>query len=155
MLETSNAIFLDNPFDNIATDLRLKGWGLVCDFLPPQVIAQLRDDLINHWHEGGFREAAVGRQGERQVDKGIRSDEIMWLAPESATPTQHIYWQSIETLRATLNRQLYLGLNSFEAHMSLYQTGSYYRRHLDQFRGIGLREVTAILYLNENWQGHD
>ena len=34
-------------------------------------------------------------------------------------------------------------------------SGSYYKKHLDQFRGIGLRTISTILYLNENWQAED
>jgi len=40
----------------------------------------------------------------------------------------------------------------FEAHFAVYPKGSFYRKHLDQFRGIGNRTLTAILYLNKDWR---
>jgi SM-20-related protein len=35
--------------------------------------------------------------------------------------------------------------------LAVYPPGSFYRRHLDQFRGVGERTVTTILYLNQDW----
>ena len=61
----------------------------------------------------------------------------------------------METLRQALNRELYLGLFEFEAHLAIYPPGAVYKKHLDQFRGIGLRTVTTTLYLNDNWQAAD
>jgi SM-20-related protein len=44
-----------------------------------------------------------------------------------------------------------LGLFELEAHLAVYPPGSFYRRHLDQFPGVGERTVTTILYLNQDW----
>jgi SM-20-related protein len=50
---------------------------------------------------------------------------------------------------------LYLGLFNFEGHLARYPAGAFYRRHLDQFRGVELRALTCILYLNPDWQPAD
>lgn len=34
-------------------------------------------------------------------------------------------------------------------------TGAFYRRHLDRFRDDDRRMVSAVLYLNEDWQPQD
>jgi SM-20-related protein len=39
--------------------------------------------------------------------------------------------------------------------MALYPPGSFYRKHLDQFRGATHRKVSAILYLNPDWSPAD
>ena len=39
--------------------------------------------------------------------------------------------------------------------MALYPPGSFYRKHLDQFRGVAHRKVSAILYLNPAWSVDD
>jgi SM-20-related protein len=61
----------------------------------------------------------------------------------------------MEAVRVNLNRALYLGLFEFEAHFAVYAPGAFYRAHLDNFRGTSARIVTAILYLNEDWQTVD
>jgi SM-20-related protein len=59
--------------------------------------------------------------------------------------------QQFEQLRRTLNQELLLGLFEFECHLSMYQPGARYARHLDQFRDDDRRRVSCVLYLNENW----
>lgn len=51
-----------------------------------------------------------------------------------------------------MNRHLFLGLDSFESHLALYQPGNFYRRHTDAFRGERNRVVSLVAYLNEGWQ---
>jgi Rps23 Pro-64 3,4-dihydroxylase Tpa1-like proline 4-hydroxylase len=39
----------------------------------------------------------------------------------------------------------------FEGHLAVFRPGSYYCRHLDQFRGVELSTLTAMLCLNGDW----
>ena len=79
----------------------------------------------------------------------------MWLDPAKCSAMQCCYLDALENLRQTINRQLFLGLFEFEGHLALYPPGSYYRRHLDRFRGTEQRVLTAILYLNQDWHERD
>lgn len=54
-------------------------------------------------------------------------------------------------MRQRINQSLMLGLFGFESHFALYPTGSFYRRHLDQFQGASHRTVSCITYLNDDW----
>jgi SM-20-related protein len=36
--------------------------------------------------------------------------------------------------------------------MTIYPPGSYYKRHLDQFKKDDHRKLSVICYLNENWK---
>jgi SM-20-related protein len=47
---------------------------------------------------------------------------------------------------------LYLGLEDFESHFALYPPGAFYLKHLDRFRDNDRRTVSAVLYLNQDWQ---
>ena len=58
-------------------------------------------------------------------------------------------------MRLTLNRTLQLGLFEFESHFARYAAGTFYARHIDQFRGDSHRKLSCVLYLNENWQLED
>lgn len=152
MLELSTATCLETPFENIANDLQQQGWSACDDLIAPAIVADLRQEALVQWQQGEFNPAGVGRGKDRIIDQTIRSDKVSWLTQEHTSPAQAIYWQTIEQLRATLNRRLYLGLVDFEAHLSVYLPGDRYRRHVDQFRGASLREVSVILYLNDDWQ---
>ena len=141
-------------YEQIALSLAESGWSVMPDFLSPLLISQLRHELHSQWQQGEFRHAGVGRGSSFEVNKAIRNDHVKWLDGEFSVSQKH-YLDSLEQLRLTLNRVLSLGLFDFECHLSLYPAGSYYKKHLDQFRGIGLRTITTILYLNENWQPMD
>lgn len=143
------------PHAKILLELESQGCSVVDNFLANDIIQALRNDLLTQWQEGKFNPAGIGKGSQRIINQTIRSDNVCWLEPQSTTPAQTIYWHSIEQLRLSLNRQLFLGLVEFEAHQSVYPAGSFYCRHLDQFYGVGLREVTVILYLNDNWQPHE
>jgi SM-20-related protein len=44
-----------------------------------------------------------------------------------------------------------MGLFDYEAHFAHYAPGSYYKRHLDAFKGNTNRVVTTVFYLNPEW----
>jgi SM-20-related protein len=62
------------------------------------------------------------------------------------------YFRRLEELRTAFNRELYLGLHDFEAHLAAYPPGSFYLRHRDRLRRDELRTVSVLLYLNPRWQ---
>ncbi|MCA1806093.1 MAG: 2OG-Fe(II) oxygenase, partial [Xanthomonadaceae bacterium] len=86
-----------------------------------------------------------------QLRPDIRNDQVHWLGEAPETAAQRAYFATLESLRLAINRHLYLGLFRFEGHMALYPPGSFYRKHLDQFRGATHRKVSVILYLNPAW----
>ncbi|MCB1735735.1 MAG: 2OG-Fe(II) oxygenase [Gammaproteobacteria bacterium] len=131
------------------------GWCVVDDFITPIRVAELRANLLASWEEGEFRPAGVGRGEKWELKPEVRTDRVCWLDPNQATPPVRFYLELMERLRNDVNRNLFLGLVEFEAHMAVYPPGTYYRKHLDQFIGVGTRTLSAILYLNENWQPED
>jgi SM-20-related protein len=61
----------------------------------------------------------------------------------------------VQALQLYLNKQLLLGLFSFESHFSHYAPGDYYKRHKDAFKGEANRVLSLVLYLNSAWQQDD
>jgi SM-20-related protein len=60
------------------------------------------------------------------------------------------------SIRAALNHNLnYTDINGYEFHYAMYETGSCYKKHLDQFRNNSSRKYSLIFYLNEDWQEND
>ena len=54
-----------------------------------------------------------------------------------------------------LNSTCYTGISSYEFHYTLYEAGSFYKKHIDQFRNNDSRQFSMIIYLNKNWEEDD
>lgn len=146
---------LESNCQLIAADLARQGWCLCPDFLDTQTVSAIRGQAQSQWDSGQYRHAGIGRGDDFVIKPEIRNDRVMWLNPSVEDTPLGRYFRAQEALRQILNRHLYLGLCDYEAHFAVYPAGSFYKKHLDQFRGIGLRTVTTTFYLNQNWQSQD
>lgn len=140
----------------LAERLATHGYAVVPDFLSPDQTTLLRNEALA-LHDGGqMRRAGVGKGEEYSINDTLRGDFIHWLEETSATsPACQDYLARLENLRLEINRTLYLGLFDFEGHFAIYPPGAFYRKHLDQFQRDSRRTLTAILYLNQDWQESD
>ena len=145
----------DEIFDQIAETIGRDGWCVFQNFLSDSLTSQLASECITSWQQGDFRRAGVGFGAQRQVRPEIRSDHVMWLDPLQLSPIQQSYFDILESLRLALNRRLFLSLFEYEGHFAIYPPGSFYRKHLDQFKAVQYRIVTCILYLNTDWRAED
>jgi len=142
---------LEPVCSRIATQLAQQGWCVCPNFVDAETVVALRQQMLQAWQAGQFRHAGIGRGESFEIRPQIRSDRVMWLDPGSVADSLAKYFVALEDLRLSINRQLYLGLFDYEAHYAVYPPGSFYKKHLDQFQGIGLRTVTTTFYLNDNW----
>lgn len=138
----------------IIDDLAARGWSLQSSFLSNDVTQELADECRRRYAEGELLPAGVGRGEEQAVREGIRGDHIHWLE-EGQAEVCDAYLALMDGLRQMLNRELFLGLEEFECHFALYPPGAFYQTHLDRFRDDDSRCVSAVLYLNPNWQPAD
>ena len=136
----------------VAVTMGTQGWCVMPDFLSPLLISQLDREVTALWESGEFRHAGVGRGNNFEINPAIRTDHVLWLDKDRQSGAQKIYFDAMEQLRLAINHNVFLGLMEFEAHFAVYPEGSYYKKHLDQFRGIGARTVSAVLYLNDHWR---
>ncbi|MFD2634174.1 2OG-Fe(II) oxygenase [Pedobacter mendelii] len=51
-----------------------------------------------------------------------------------------------------LNQTCYTGITGYEFHYTMYQKGSFYKKHYDQFKNNGSRKYSMIIYLNIGWK---
>ncbi|MDD2053498.1 2OG-Fe(II) oxygenase [Pseudomonas putida] len=135
----------------IVDDLAACGWSQQNIFLPEALTLELAAECRRRAAEGELAPAAVGRGPTQEVREGIRGDHIQWLEPGQAEPCDR-YLAVMESLREALNRGLFLGLEDFESHFALYPPGAFYRRHVDRFRDDDRRTVSAVIYLNQDWE---
>lgn len=142
--------FFEPIIDGILTD----GYGVMDDFLTPDEVRTLAKRLRDRRAAGQFRAAGMGNQ-QVTVENSVRGDEILWLDEATATPDETVFLQRIGTFVQYVNQTCYLGLREYEFHYALYPPGTFYKRHLDQFRSDSRRKLSVICYLNDNWQEED
>lgn len=136
-------------FARIARDLRERGFTVCPNALPGPLAGGLQDHLAQMNHER-FTRAGVGRQDAHTLNDFVRTDAICWINGESAAGRAWLEWAA--RLQRFLNRELLLGLFSFESHFAHYRPGDFYRKHLDAFRGEANRVLSLVVYLNPDWQ---
>lgn len=141
----------DAWFYSLMDELATHGWAMRDDFLAPELIDRLAFECQTRYTQGFFAPAAIGHGAARQTYPKIRSDAIEWLelGLSAATDT---YLHTQEQLRLALNQSLFLGVHCYESHFAYYAEGAYYSRHLDCFHDSDARVLSAIVYLNKDWQ---
>lgn len=133
-----------------ATDgLTARGYAVMPDALPEVGWRRLRAEAEGLHADAAFSAAGVGRGAERQEDGAIRGGSICWLEARMPAADEFLGW--MDGLRTCLNRDLYLGLESFEAHYAHAPTGASYGTHVDRHRQSNARVVSTVIYLNAEW----
>lgn len=143
---------LSASFNQIADDLAESGYAVSEGFLTSQEIDSIL--RLDEFKEGllHFRKAGIGKQQEKQINESIRGDFIQWIDKVNASQPIKVYLDKVQSLIAALNQSLFLSLKDYEVHMTIYPAGSFYKRHLDQFKVDDHRKLSIILYLNINWK---
>lgn len=139
-------------FERIATDLASKGYSIQPFALPLALSNSLLEQVLNI-SPNEFIDAGIGRLQKHMQNEFVRRDEICWINGSSETTKAWLDWTN--DLKEFLNRRLFLGLFSFESHFAHYAPGSFYKTHLDAFKGEANRILSVVAYLNPDWQIDD
>lgn len=139
--------------DHIIESIAGQGYAVVPEFFPASFISALREEALALQDKGKLKQASIGQAEHNQLDNHIRGDLIHWLDHDTqGSTTQQQFSATMEALREALNQHFYLGLFELEQHFAIYPPDAIYRKHLDQFRGNEERQVSCILYLNQDWK---
>jgi SM-20-related protein len=140
-----------SQFEKIADGLASDGISVVDDFLSKEEVISITstDEFKNGLLR--FKKAGIGKSQEKQINESIRGDYIQWIDHAKTAPEIRLYLQRLSQFMIFVNQSLFLSLKDFEVHMTIYPTGSFYKRHLDQFKKEDHRKLSVICYLNENW----
>lgn len=141
-----------DSFDELINGYINEKVGICPNFLSQSLTEQLRKRLELLHMQDELAPAGIGRGISKVYDMQIRSDKIYWIDKTSADPFELEFVNIVEEFIAYLNRTCYTGINDYELHYALYEPGSFYKRHLDQFKNNPGRKFTFITYLNEGWQ---
>ena len=130
--------------------IRADGVSIRDQFLTPVQVRALADCAELRRARGDFTAARIGGARSVQRREEIRGDSICWIGPP-LLPAEQTLLQGLERLRLELNRAALLGLFDLELHYARYPAGAAYARHVDQPQGRSQRQVSLVLYLNEDW----
>lgn len=143
---------MNSHFDSIADGLAEHGYAVVDQFLSQHEVDEI---LIlpdfKHAH-GHFKKAGIGKNNSLQINEAVRGDYIQWLDKTTSPAPVKVYLNRLSELVQFLNQALFLSLKDYEVHMTVYPIGSYYKRHLDQFKHDDHRKLSVICYLNNDWK---
>ncbi|HEX3902244.1 MAG TPA: 2OG-Fe(II) oxygenase [Polyangia bacterium] len=125
-------------------------------FVSPGAMAKegwqrLRGEAEQLLADDAFFAARVGRgDGDGALqESAVRGGSLCWL--DASMPGGQTFMRWMDGLRRSLNRELFLGLDSFEAHYAHYPVGASYGTHVDRHRHSNARVVSAVIYLNAEW----
>ena len=128
----------------------VEGIAVLDGFLPPAQVRALLDCAHLRYDRGEFAAARIGSERKLQRRPQIRGDSICWIAVP-LLPAEQMLLEELERLRLHLNERDLLGLFELELHYAWYPAGAGYARHVDQPQGRAQRQVSLVLYLNEDW----
>lgn len=136
----------------VIEQLAEKGWCVMPGFLTANLVQQLASEAEALHQSSLLTPAGVGQGEQKTLRPSLRGDSIHWLEAQHASAPQHAFLMQMEHLRQAVNRDLQLGLFELECHFARYPAGAGYQKHLDTFQRDSRRTLSAICYLNEDWQ---
>jgi SM-20-related protein len=145
-------VSFSSKLNRVADGIAENGYAIIDDFLTANEIDSILE--LDEFKTGllQFKKAGIGQKQEKQINEGIRGDYIEWIDRSEAAQPLQTYLAKLNALIAFLNQALFLSLKDYEVHMTIYPAGSFYKKHLDQFKKDDHRKLSVICYLNKSWK---
>jgi SM-20-related protein len=145
-----------NDHAKICDFLAENGFVIWPNFITDADVAAARADILSLAKLNHLQKAGVGRGTQNKSIDTVRGDFTYWFQDEEKLQIRSRLLSQVGLLRETMNRELFLGADSFEGHYAHYPAGSFYKRHSDVFQNNDARVVSFVLYLNEpHWREED
>ncbi len=129
--------------------------GIATKFISDDLAQHLRQNLLKLDFQKALVAAGTGNEAKFVRNDKVRSDVIYWLDKSHNNAYETEFLIHIEAFITYLNESCYAGITGYEFHYSLYEKGSFYQKHVDQFQDNSSRAFSMICYLNENWKIED
>jgi SM-20-related protein len=129
--------------------------GIAPKFLTARLSNGLQQNIIQLQKDNLMTAAGIGNEEVKDADQKMRSDKIYWLDKKHDNVYEQEFLLHAENFIEYLNRTCYTGINAYEFHYAVYEEGSFYKRHKDQFKNNSNRKYSLISYLNNDWLAGD
>lgn len=146
-METHFDLLIDSYLENQV--------GIDPDFLSEKLSAGLQQNILQLQEDGLMTLAGIGNADIKDAHQKMRGDKIYWLDKSHDNVFEKEFLQLTEDMIQHLNSTCYTGINSYEFHYAVYEEGSFYKRHTDQFKNDSNRKFSLISYLNKSWLEED
>ncbi|MDN5285599.1 MAG: SM-20-related protein [Mucilaginibacter sp.] len=125
--------------------------GVADHFLSVALAADLKENLGALYQKKLLLAAGTGNDKLVVHNTLVRGDSIYWLDRKHNDRHENDFFDLMDSFVSYLNSTCYAGITGYEFHYTLYDTGSFYKKHLDQFRNNDDRKYSMIIYLNPGW----
>lgn len=144
-------ILLEKIFNTLIDSFIDNKVGITENFLSEALAANLKSNLLTLYQNKLMNSAGIGNAVLQDHNKLIRSDQIYWLDRKHNDAFENDFFDLMDSFVLHLNSTCYTGITGYEFHYALYEEGSFYKKHIDQFQNNGSRQYSMIMYLNVGW----
>jgi SM-20-related protein len=144
-----------NQFDLLIDGFLENKVGIDKGFLSASLSKGLYENIIQLQKDDLMAVAGIGNDAVKDTKQKVRSDKIYWMDKNNTNVFEVAFLNRVEAFIEYLNQTCYTGINGYEFHYAVYESGNYYNRHRDQFANDSNRKYSLINYLNENWLAED
>jgi SM-20-related protein len=148
-------LFLQKIFDTLIDSFIDSKVGVVKNFLSVSLTTHLRENLISLFRAEKMASAGMGNGKIAEQNLLVRSDKIYWLDRGHENVYEKEFLDIMDSFVLHLNNTCYTGITGYEFHYAMYEKGSFYKKHFDQFKNNNSRKYSMIIYLNEDWKDTD
>ena len=146
---------MQQQFDLLINSFIDNNVGIADQFLSDDLCLQLQQNISDLQQSGSMKFAGIGNDKIAAATQQMRGDKIYWLDKKNNNKAELEFLNLIESFIAHLNQTCYTGINDYEFHYAVYEPGTAYKKHRDQFKTDNNRKYSLICYLNNNWQPVD
>ena len=146
---------MQEQFDLLINSFVDDNVGIADQFLSEELCADLQQNITLLLQENKMKFAGIGNNPLAHAEQQMRGDKIYWLDKKNENPHELAFLQLIENFIEHLNETCYTGINDYEFHYAVYEPGTIYKRHKDQFKTDNNRKFSLICYLNNDWVAAD
>lgn len=146
---------MENIFNTLINSFIKNKVGIAENFLSESLTLHLKENLTALYTEQQLEVGGTGTNKNVEYSNLFRSDIIYWLDREHNNVYENQFFDLMDSFVDYLNKSCYTGISSYEFHYTLYEKGSFYKKHLDQFRNNNSRKYSMIMYLNKDWKEND
>ncbi|MBK7306404.1 MAG: 2OG-Fe(II) oxygenase [Chitinophagaceae bacterium] len=146
---------MNEQFDLLIDSYLSDHIGIAPGFLTKKLSAGLQQNIFQLQKDEMMTAAGIGNEEVKDANQKMRTDKIYWLDKKHGNLFENEFLQHAEDFIERLNNTCYAGINAYEFHYAVYEEGSFYKRHKDQFKNNDHRKFSLITYLNEDWLATD
>ncbi|MEY2918285.1 MAG: hypothetical protein RIS73_1999 [Bacteroidota bacterium] len=144
-----------NQFDLLIDSYLENNIGIDTNFLSAELSNGLHQNILQLQSDDLMTAAGIGNETIKDTQQKMRGDKIFWMDKKHDNIFEQEFLQLAEDFISRLNSTCYTGINGYEFHYAVYEEGSFYKRHKDQFKNDSNRKYSLISYLNSNWLEED